>query len=262
VEKRTPWQIQRAVVFAMILREVKTRLGGHWAGFLWVLGIPMVKLAIFVAMNVFIRNRGARDGFDFSVFLFVAIFPFDLFRDLWNRLTVAISSNISLFGYRQVKPMDALIARAVLEIAISVILLTLTALMLARLGFKPLLPADPLAYIVVYGVAILLGIGFGLTTAMFANFIPRFTVFTSLMTMPLTLLSGVIFQLNRVPEEILYYFRFNPLLHIVELSRKTWLGTYVPISGMTLTYPLTWALCMIALGTMLYTVRRRQLLAT
>lgn len=245
----------------MILREVKTRLGGHWAGFLWVLGVPMLKLAVFVAMNVYIRNRGARDGFDFSVFLFVAIFPFDLFRDLWNRLTAAISSNISLFGYRQVKPMDALIARAVLEIAISVILLVLTATFLARLGFKPLLPADPLGYITVYAVTILLGIGFGLVTAMFANFIPRFTIFTSLMTMPLTLMSGVIFQLNRVPEELLYWFRFNPLLHIVELSRKTWLGTYVPITGINLTYPLTWGLVMISLGMMLYSVRRARLLA-
>ena len=35
--KRTPLQIEKAVLFALIMRELKTRFGGRLIGLFWVL---------------------------------------------------------------------------------------------------------------------------------------------------------------------------------------------------------------------------------
>ena len=39
VRKRSPWEIQRAVIFALFIRELQTRMGGRWLGwcdrYLW-----------------------------------------------------------------------------------------------------------------------------------------------------------------------------------------------------------------------------------
>jgi capsular polysaccharide transport system permease protein len=260
--KRTPWQIQRAVVFALLLREIKTRFGGRWTGYLWVFGIPIAKLAVYVLLNVFFRNRVPRQGYDFVVWLFIGMIPFDIFRDLWNHLTHAVTSNLALFGYRQVKPMDTFIARAILDVSIAVILYSGMAFGMSLFGYAPMTPADPLGFFVVVFVAILIGFGLGLCTAMFTNLLPRFDVFAGLLAAPLTLFSGVMFQLNNLPEYVLSWFRLNPLLHVVELGRQYFLGGYKPVNGCNLWYPLLFAVCLIALGMSMYRVRRRQLVST
>ena len=67
--RRSSWQIQRAVVFALMMRELKTRFGGHWTGVFWMFGQPLAELMMFLWMNTAIRGRIVRDGYDYVVFL-------------------------------------------------------------------------------------------------------------------------------------------------------------------------------------------------
>ena len=89
--KRSSWQIQKAVVFALILRELKTRFGGRMIGLLWVLFEPITNIALMLVMRILIRDRYAGVMIDIVVYLVVAMIPFFAFRNIWFRMMGAES---------------------------------------------------------------------------------------------------------------------------------------------------------------------------
>lgn len=227
----------------------------------WLLGLPILQLMVYLWMNTVIRGRVARGQYEFIVFLLVAMMPYRLFRDLWNQVTNGAASNQGLFGFRQVKPMDTFVARAVLEIAIESITFVLIAVGLVRMGYGPLLPVDVLAYILIVCVFCLLGVSLGICTAIGQDVFPRLGSVVSVVTMPLMILSGVIFPLHNLPSEMTYWLLMNPVLHLVELARVAYLPGYVMVQGVSLWFPLWFTLIVTALAMSLYRVRRRQLIA-
>ena len=70
-----------SVVFALSLRELKTRLDGRWGGAVWVIGEPLLNtlgmLALYSAMRA--QTIG---GVDTLLFLVSGQMPFLLFRSL------------------------------------------------------------------------------------------------------------------------------------------------------------------------------------
>ena len=104
MKKRTPWQIQRAVIFALLMRELKTRFGTHWTGVVWLVGMPMAQVGVLVVFNAFLRGRLHEGIYPYGVFLMVALIPFRLCTGLWSQLMNAAKANEGLFNYRQVVP--------------------------------------------------------------------------------------------------------------------------------------------------------------
>jgi capsular polysaccharide transport system permease protein len=260
--RRSSWQIQRAVVFALMMRELKTRFGGHWTGVFWMFAQPIAELLMFLWMNTVIRGRIERDGYDFVVFLLAGATGFRMFRALWNRLSHAASANKGLFGFKQVKPMDAYIARAALYVVLEIAIFLMTALLLARIGYGPMVPGDILAFMGVLSTFVLFGLGMGIVFSVLLDVAPRLEALTHVLTMPLMILSGVIFRLDRLPPEVIQMLLYNPLLHLVEMSRAAYLPSYVPLQGANMTYPGIWTLCTLTLAMMLYRWRRLQLIAS
>lgn len=50
VPVRGAWQIQRAVLFALFLRELRARAGSRWIGLLWLLVEPLLHMSLLLAM--------------------------------------------------------------------------------------------------------------------------------------------------------------------------------------------------------------------
>jgi len=261
VIKRTPFQIQRAVIFALLMREIKTRFGGHWAGVVWLFGEPLIKLAMLTWMFLFIRGRTVHDGYPYEVYLLVAMLPFSLFSKLWTQLMNGIKSNAGLYGYKQVKPLDALVARTILEVMLAVLVFILCFLTLWRIGSRPTWPQDFLAYLAVVLNFVLIGFGLGIISAVALHFSPRVSLAVSLLSMPLQILSGAVFPIHNLPLEVLSWMLFNPLVHLVELARYTFLPGYVMIQGVNFMYPVAWVLGTWTLGLSLYWVWRQRLAA-
>ena len=158
--------------------------------------------------------------------------------------------------------MDTFIARALLEVALELTTFILIALVLARLGYSPLVPRDPLAWLSVLVVFVLLGVGMGITFAVLIDVAPRIDNLVHVLSMPLMILSGVIFHLDRLPAEVMQMLQYNPLLHLVELSRAAYLPGYVPIQGTNAVYPCVFTLVMLTIAMVLYRWRRQQLIAS
>lgn len=259
VIKRTPLQIQRAVIFALLMRELKTRFPGHWSSVVWLLGEPLLKLGILVLMYAQIRGMTVRGGFAFPVWLLVAMLPFDLSTGLWRNLMNGIKSNKGLFGYKQVKPLDTLVARSLLELMLSFVVFCIAFFGLGILGYEPVWPEDFLKYFLVVLMFVGLGMGLGLICAVGLNYMPRMGFIVSLVSMPLQILSGAIFPIDSLPKEILAWLSYNPYWHLVEGARAAFLSGYLPAQELDLIYPVWFALVTWALGLSLYWVTRLDL---
>jgi capsular polysaccharide transport system permease protein len=257
---RSAWEVQRAVLFALVLREMKARVGGQWIGAIWTLLEPLTHTLIIVTILGFVRGR-AQAGLEYPVFLVTGLLPFFLFQHLAMRLMDGIESNRGLFSYRQVKPLDTLLARACIEALMNLLVYAFTLGILAWLGYS-VLPAGPLEMIGINLVLILLGTGFGVFSAVVSHDRPRLRSFIRMTMMPLYFASGVIFPVDRLPREYLDWLQLNPLLHLVELSRHAFIPSYVPAEGINLLYPLLCTLVIAALAMLAYRADRLRLVTT
>lgn len=259
VRKRSPWEIQRAVIFALFIRELKTRMGGRWLGIFWVLLEPVAHVALMTAIFS-VLHRATMPSIEYPVFLVTGLMPFFIFKGLALRLMEAIDSNRGLFGYRQVKPMDTLLSRAMLEIALQSAVYLLALSTLGWLGFH-FLPEMPLELIGVSAVLIVLGLALGVLFAVATNEVPQARAVIRITTMPLYFISGVIFPIHAVPANFLPLLLLNPVLHLVELSRASFFPQYHVLPGINLAYPAGVALLILGLAMALYRVRRERLVA-
>ncbi|WKB51092.1 ABC transporter permease [Eleftheria terrae] len=260
LSRRTPLQVQRAVLFALFVRESKGRFGGRWLGIFWVLAEPLAHLVFLMLVFGAVR-RHMLPGIDFPVFLLVGIVPFFTFRNLALQLMSAVDANRGLFGYRQVKPLDTLVSRAMLEVAIYSVVSLSMLFVLGWFGFQ-WMPAEPLQLLAVLASVTLLGFGVGLLFAVATDELPNMRAFIRILFMPLYLLSAVMFPVSALPPELLSWVLWNPVLHAVELSRGYFLPQYHVMPQVSATYLAMCSLVAVCAGLALYRVRRHQLLAS
>lgn len=258
--KRSPWQIQRAVWFALLQRDLKARFEGRWLGALWTLAEPIAHVVMLMVLFGYLRHRLV-PGMPFPLFLVTGLIPFLMFRNVTLRIMGAIDGSRGLFGYRQVKPIDVLVARAGMEVLLYSVIFVV---FLAALGWAglPWFPDRPLHLAMASVVLLALGFGLGVTLAVLTDDAPQIRMFVRLMFMPLYFLSGVMFPLHSLSAEFLPWLLWNPLLHLVEIHRGDFVEHYRVVDTVSLAYPAGLALITLAFGLALYRVRRQRLLAT
>lgn len=257
---RSAWQVQRSVWFALFLRELKTRFGGRWLGVFWALLEPLAHIAIMMLIFGYIRHR-VLPGVDFPMFLLVGLVPFFMFKNLTLRGMEAVDSNRGLFGYRQVKPIDPLVSRAMLEVALySAVYLIMLAFM-AWIGYA-VVPARPLELMGISTVLLVFGFGLGLLFAVATDELPNARSFIRISFMPLYLMSGIIFPVSALPPQVLPWLLWNPILHAIEISRGYFFEQYHVLPAISGAYVAAWAIGALVLGLSLYRVRRHRLLAS
>jgi capsular polysaccharide transport system permease protein len=107
---------QANVVFALIFKEFMGRAssGAGLLGLFWALATPMI-YALSLSTMWYLLAR--HDFYGVSPFLVMttSIMPYLLVRHSLGHIPGAIGGNMGLYGYPQVKPIDALIARFILD---------------------------------------------------------------------------------------------------------------------------------------------------
>lgn len=248
-----------SVVFALSLRELKTRLDGRWGGAVWVIGEPLLNTLAMLALYSAMRAQTI-GGVDTLLFLVSGQMPFLLFRSLAIRLMDAIDSNLGLFAYRQVQPVDAVIARAVVEV------LVFSAVMgacLAGLGWAghPVLPKKPLELFAAIALLVVLGSALGLFLAVgTAPPLNRLRGLVTMLFLPVYVTSGALMPLGSLPISLRGYFLYNPIAHLLELLRSALIGpAYQASPHVGWSLPILWALCLVLAALGLYRARRHRL---
>lgn len=258
--RRSAWAVMRSVLFALYLRELKTRLDGRWGSALWVIGEPLANLVAMLLVYSAVRAVSL-GGIDTLMFLVSGLLPFHLFKALVLRLMEGIDANQGLFAYRQVKPLDALLARAGVELTLMMGIVLTCVLGLAWLEHR-VLPARPLELLLALAVLVALGSVLGLLAAVATSaHLARARSFVRMAFFPLYLMSGAMVPLAHLPQALREWLLLNPITQLIESIRMAFFGsTYRSPEGVSLALPLAWTLVVAVLALSLYRVRRDRLL--
>lgn len=191
MHKRTPWQIQKAVINALYLREMKTRFGSQKLGYLWaVLEPAAIIIAIWAMFGLHLRGGGSED---YPMFLMTGMLSFQLFSKISNSSMNAFQANKGLFNYRQVKPIDTLFTRVIVECLVYGIVFVLFMIIGGQLGFQGY-AHDPFNLLLTFVGLIAFSFFFGLTGAVLAMFSETFPKIIGLINRPLFFASGIFFS--------------------------------------------------------------------
>lgn len=247
---RTPPAVTFSVWKALFLREALSRISRQRAAWLWLLVEPLFHIVVLITIFTFIRVRVV-GGIATALWIMVGILAFFMFMRPFQQAGNAIDVNRALFGYRQVKPVDAVLVRAGLEgfltIMIAVILFTG-----AGLSGLDIVPADPLMVLAAFFGMWLLGLGCGLIVSVATELVPEIGNVMSLAVRPLYFVSGVIFPLANVPSPYREWVLLNPLAHGLEAARLGFAPYYQAVPELDMGYMYGCALALIFLGLALH----------
>ncbi len=254
IEIRSPYQVQKDVLYALLLREFSARFGRSRVGFFWVLIEPIAHVAFPVIMFGFIIDRHVT-GYDYPVFMLYGLLPYFLFRSICMQTMEGVNASRGLLSYRPVHLIDLIFTKAIFTLALESILFLIIGLGLTFLGYD-LVPALPVEWIgLILGIC-LFGLGLGMVLAAIASFIPDARAVIRVMFMPLYFVSGVVLPISRFPSEWVERLSVNPLLHWIEASRQLGLAHYRPIEQLSYRVVFFSAACTLFIGLALYRLRR------
>lgn len=257
---RPALEVFRSVVFALFIRELQTRFGQLRLGYLWAVVEPAAQVLVLVAVFGF-ASRHVLPGVDFAVFVLTGLVPFLFFRHMVSRSMEAIDANRALFGYRQVKPIDTIVARLLLESLVHTAVFGILIGVCAGLNMRVAVE-DPL---VLLGMGLLLAMisfGLGLGCSVVAHRHREMKRVIPLVLNPLYFISGIFFPVGLIPEKYLPLLIWNPMLHFNELLRGYYFAGFSASDEVSLLYVVAFALISMLWGLALYRRHRLSLVAT
>lgn len=247
---------QVRVIYALMLRETKTRYGEHKLGFLWAIIEPLIMVAVFVGIFSSIRSDSP-GGMPLVPFMLSGIVPFTLFRDTMGQMQNAIALNKMLFAFPQVTTFDVILARGLLEVLTmsGVFMLLLFGVHMAGWTISVERPLGVLAACTLLGM---MGMGLGFIFASISPIMPSMKQISSaVFGRPLFLGSGIFFLAESIPTPVREYLLYNPLMHMLELLRSAFFYEFESAHG-DWTYATTWSVCTLAFGLLVHQAMKKR----
>jgi len=260
LEKRSPFQITKSVLFALILREMRGRFGAKRFGAFWVFFEPAVQVALIMMIFSF-RNVTVRSGIEFPLFLVSGMIPFFLMRNIALQSMSAVDANRALFAYKQIKPFDTMFARAIVETAIYAVVYIMFQFVLGFFFGYSVAFVNPLRWLAVMSIGLLFAFSLGLLFCMLVEVLPEFKTVLRILFFPLYLLSGVLYPIWIMPTEIMDWLLWNPFVHIIDELRLSTFPNYPDHTGVNILYPFKVAVVLALISLGLYRIRRLKLVA-
>ncbi|MBQ0730939.1 MAG: ABC transporter permease [Oleispira antarctica] len=256
---RTSLQIMLDTIFALMMRELKTRFGAKKLGYFWAIIEPAAQASI-MALIFSLMGRNSLSGVPVALFMISGIMPFKLFSKLLTQLSSSVQANKALFTYRQVSILDPLITRLIIEVATYIVVLCIILSVMAWMGFN-IEMQDFLAFLMVNLLLISLALGLGISLCVASVYWEDTNKIVGMIMMPMFLISGIFFTATMIPQKYLYLFDWNPIFHIIELTRQAMFVSYTSPVG-DWQYVAFCALVANAAGLMLYQVSRQRFITS
>ena len=152
--------IQKRVIGALLMREIITRYGRNNIGFLWLFVEPLLMTLMILLLWGAAR---ANQYSDLNIIAFILTgYPLVMmWRNVSNRAIGAIGANASLLYHRNVRVLDTIFARMLLEIAGATIAQIAIVGVLILIGWIPA-PADVFYMLMAWLLIAIFAIGLGL----------------------------------------------------------------------------------------------------
>lgn len=241
------------IVAALAKRDVQSRFGESWMSYAWSFLAPFAWIgATWLAF--YLLGRSSPVYADLVTFIISGLIPYALFRYV---VTAVGRTQTTIRGLRLYPPIvdeHAVAASAMVELVNGLILLA-SAMAVNWLAFGNGEMTDPLAFFWGLSLAWALGLSYGYLFSSLARFNPRFNQLGQAILRPTFFLSAVFFTANELPEHVLDWLGWNPLLHAIEIARDGMLFSYQSRVA-SVAYVLIWVAALGIGGVMISVARR------
>lgn len=234
------------VVTALILRETGSRDSRASLGFLWTLIDPIASVMILSLVFSMI-SRTPRLGTNFELYYITGVVPFHLYSGVVGKIASSMRFSRNLLGFPAVTVIDALMARFLLNVFTNVvvfIVLIVAAVYYYDLQVYP----DMGAVLLSLTMAASLGLGIGTMNSVLFLASPTYESIWGILNRPMMIMSGALFLVTDLPDNIFQYIWWNPMAHMVAEMRHAFYPTAVSgwispayvflVSGVTFTLGL------------------------
>lgn len=203
---------------AIFLREAVARLFATRTSWFWVIMEPVFHSSYLVLLYTYIRVRTVQN-MDVIVWLIAGTLSYTFFRRALNQVWNGVDANRPLFLFRQIRAVDVLLTRSLLEVYFLII--GGTIIFLGTNLFHTILFPDNLLLIVAGVVGLwLLAVGVGMIFSVIGGFFEEVERVISLIMYPLGIISGVLLPVSQFPAPYNEWLMYNPMAHGLELVRS------------------------------------------
>lgn len=253
---RKGWDIQVRVIGALMLRELTTRFGRENIGFLWVMAEPLL-FAVLVGALWRAMKGPTEFGVDILAFVVSGYIPLVLFRSSFSRAVNSFTANGSLLYHRQIKILDLLMVRCLIELIGHMMAYLFIALVLGAFGFFPW-PHDfgflllGWAYYALFTFAVCLVVA---PLSEMNEILEKLVPVTAYMMVPF---SGAFFIVSALSPQAAAIVLYSPPVHGMEMMRYGIFGPSID-PQFDFIYPLKFSLPCMAVGLLLCRRVRKKL---
>jgi capsular polysaccharide transport system permease protein len=218
-------------------------------GLFWTFFEPFFQVLIFVIIKIFFFGQ-LSNNFDFAVFLALNFTAFNMFRNIVNKSMGAFTANRGLFVYKQVKPIDTVIARSMVEVFITGIIILIFIMIgfyfqfdmhVKNLGMVSL----GFVWLIIFSFSLALCLAVANT---FVNSVSKVVGF---LMYALMFGSALFFTVDMLSPELQTIILYNPLTHFMEMIHGSYFYTLDLIHVNTV-YMMLWTVSLLFLGLWFY----------
>ena len=214
---RDGWRIQTRVIHALIIRELNTRFGRQNIGFLWIMVEPLLFAALVSVIWRFMK--GPEDhGVGIIAFVVTGYIPLTLFRHCVGRSVSVFIANSSLMYHRQIKIVDFIFARFLIEMLGSMMAYLFIATVLIAFNEFPV-PADMGMFLAGWALYSLFTLSLCFIIAPLSEMSEVLEKFIPVTTYIMIPFSGTFSAAAWLTPTLREYFLWSPFVNAMELMR-------------------------------------------
>lgn len=234
------------VIYAIMLRDIRTRFGHTRLGYFWAIMEPITHLmtlgTIFYALN-----HGAPPvGDNLFLFYITGLVPFLMFSHVSHDVMSAAETNNVMLQLPIVKRTDIMVAHALrqfaTELCVGIVIFSIAGL-LGQRG----VPADPLTALAAVTSIWLLAVGVGALNLVVVEMFPSYETIYAAMLRLMYVASGIYYSPIAMPDWVREVLVWNPILQGIEFFRSGFFRQYEP-HWLDVPYLLTWVVATIGIG--------------
>lgn len=241
----------RGLIYAITLRELKSRYAGSTFGALWLIVPPVFMVFIYTVIFSRLleaRMPGIEHHYAYSIYLCAGLTTWNLLLELVQR-----GKGVFLEHSNLIKKSD--FPKFILFIPVIAVALLNTAILLALvLGFM-FFSGYPIGFsilqiFVLLGITVVLGIGIGALLATLNVFFRDIGQLTDVFFQALFWATPIVYPISVLSEQVQRMLSWNPVFPLVVSAQKILLAE--GFSRMLLVYPLVFGLIALLLAVLLY----------
>lgn len=212
------WRRQVRVIHALMIRELNTRYGRENIGFLWIMAEPLL-FAGLVASIWRVWKGPEEHGIGIVAFVVTGYIPITLFRHGVSRSASVFTANSSLMYHRQIKILDFVLVRFIIELLGGMMAYVFIGCVLIAFDQFPM-PQDIGLFIAGWMVYALFSFSICLIVAPLSEMSEVVEKLIPVTTYVMIPFSGLFTLASWLPPDVRQYLLWSPFVNGMEMMRK------------------------------------------